>query len=111
MNWNKLTSIEQLDSIDAESEHNRILLFKHSTRCSISATALNRLERNWQSEDSQKLKPYYLDLLNHRDVSNAIAARYGVIHESPQALVIQNGRCIYVSTHTDITYSDLLSIN
>jgi len=110
MNWNALTSLEQLNQVDTDSQTMKVLLFKHSTRCSISNTVLNRLERNWQPEDSKKLKPYCLDLLNHRDVSNAIAARYGVTHESPQTLVIQNGRCIHTASHTEITYSDLLSL-
>ena len=110
MNWNKLTDISELDHINNLSREGKVLLFKHSTRCSISSSALNRLERNWKDEDSEKLNPFYLDLLNHRDVSNAIAEIYGVEHQSPQVLVIKDAKCIYTETHYGISYEDLISI-
>src|ERR1700756_2193887 len=105
MNWNKLENISQLAFIDEESLNKKVLIFKHSTRCSISSAALNRLERNWKEDNSHKIKPYYLDLLNHRDISNEIAARYKVIHQSPQVLIIYNGNCIYHASQFDITYN------
>lgn len=108
MNWNALENISQLDTIDAESTGQKIMLFKHSTRCSISSASLNRVERNWQSGDAARLKPYYLDLIRHRDVSDAIAARYEVDHESPQVLVIENGKCIYHASHYDIRYDEIM---
>ncbi len=109
MNWKPLTSIEQLETIiNTESQHEAILLFKHSTTCSISNTALNRVERNWKDSDNAMLTPYYLDLLNHRDVSNAIAALTGVEHQSPQALIIKNGVCTYSATHSAIRYDELM---
>ena len=64
MNWNKLIDISELENINNLSNVHKVLVFKHSTRCSISSSALNRLERNWKDEDSEKLSPYYLDLLN-----------------------------------------------
>jgi bacillithiol system protein YtxJ len=64
MNWNKLEDISDIDKINNLSKEHKVLLFKHSTRCSISSSALNRLERNWKDEDSEKLNPFYLDLLN-----------------------------------------------
>lgn len=111
MNWNQLQSVEQLNLINSESQTQPILLFKHSTRCSISSTALSRLERKWQDSDSQKLKPYYLDLLQHREVSNAIANNYGVEHQSPQVLVISKGKCVYSATHLEIFYEELFMHN
>jgi bacillithiol system protein YtxJ len=92
MNWINITDLSDLDRIKNESFEHNVLLFKHSTSCSISLTALNRLERNWKEEDSEKLNPFYLDLLNHRDVSNAIAEIYGIEHQSPQVLVIKDGK-------------------
>lgn len=109
MNWNTLNTTEELNKIDELSATQPVLLFKHSTRCSISSTALNRLERNWKDTDSQRLAPYYLDLIAYRDVSNAIAARYGVEHQSPQAIVVVNGKAVYSATHFDIVYDDLLN--
>jgi len=110
MNWKNLTDISELEEINNLSKEQKILLFKHSTRCSISSSALDRLERNWKEEDSEKLIPYFLDLLNHRDISNAIADRYAVEHQSPQVLVIQDGKCVYSETHYGISYEDLMSI-
>jgi hypothetical protein len=108
MNWINITDLTELDRIKSESFKHNVLLFKHSTSCSISLTALNRLERNWKEEDSEKLNPFYLDLLNHRDVSNAIAEIYGIEHQSPQVLVIKDGKCIYTETHYGISYEDLM---
>ena len=110
MNWNKLEDISDIDKINNLSKEHKVLLFKHSTRCSISSSALNRLERNWKDEDSEKLRPYYLDLLKHRNVSNAIAELYAIEHQSPQVLVIKDGKCIYTETHYGISYEDLTSI-
>ncbi|MBL7921565.1 MAG: bacillithiol system redox-active protein YtxJ [Bacteroidia bacterium] len=108
MKWNELNDINQLAIIDRESTSQKILILKHSTRCSISGAALARLERKWKDENNETLKPYYLDLLANRDISNAIAERYNVVHESPQALVISNGKCIFSQTHMEINADDLV---
>ena len=109
MNWNTLNSVSQLDQIDTESKEHPVLIYKHSTRCGICTAALSRLERKWQGSDNERLKPYYLDLLQHRNVSNEIASRYSVHHESPQVLVIRNGKCVYSQTHMQISYDELMS--
>ena len=108
MNWNKLTQAEQLHKIDEESQQEKIFIFKHSSRCNISSAALNRIERKWNSEDHKVVKPYFLDLINYRNLSNEIAAKYNVQHESPQVLIIQNGKCSFTHSHFDITYDDLM---
>lgn len=109
MNWIRLNAPAQLEEIDAASRKKPVLIFKHSTRCNISAAALSRLERAWTAIDDAEQTTYYLDLLAHRDISNAIAERYGVEHESPQALVIRDGRCAHVAAHFGITYADTLA--
>src|ERR1035437_968453 len=110
MNWNKPECADQLKTIDEESKIKKILIFKHSTRCFISSTALDRLERSWKEADSQKIKPYYLDLLAHRDISNEISSRYKIIHQSPQVLIIENGICIYHASHLDINYNEIMQL-
>lgn len=85
------------------------MIFKHSTRCSISRAALGRLERAWTTADDAAHHVYFLDLLRYRPLSNAIADHYGIEHESPQALVIKDGKCVDVSTHFGITYTDVLT--
>ena len=108
MNWNKLENINQLKTIDEESKVIKVLIVKHSTRCSISSTVLNRIERNWEETDSQKIKPYYLDLLAHRNISNEISSHYKILHQSPQVLIIDNGICIYHASHLDINYDEIM---
>lgn len=107
MNWKELESIDQLMQLDVESEKMPIVIFKHSTRCSISDAAISRFDRDWTREDSEKMTPYYLDLIAHRNVSNAIAERYGIVHESPQVLIIKNGKCVYDESHMNIRVSDI----
>ena len=109
MQWIPLTSLGQLDEIDEASTQKPVLIFKHSTRCNISSAALNRLERAWTPADKTAHSTYLLDLLAHRTLSNAIAERYGVEHESPQALVIRDGKCTRSATHFSITYADTLA--
>jgi bacillithiol system protein YtxJ len=109
MLWNKLTDISQLQDLKEESNQNAIGIFKHSTRCSISATALDRLERNWpKAEIPEGLKMYYLDLIAHRDISNQIAVDFGVEHESPQFILIKNGEATYHESHYGINLSEIL---
>lgn len=105
MNWNKLTTDDQLDLIKEESNRNPVLIFKHSTSCSISHMALSRMERNWN--DHLGVKPYYLDLLAYKPISNKIEAVFGVEHESPQVLLIRNGTCIYDASHMAISFAGL----
>ena len=83
------------------------MILKHSTTCSISGTALNRLERNWKQEKVGELKPYYLDLLRNRTLSAQIASTFDIEHESPQVLLIKDGVCTYSATHFDISFAEL----
>lgn len=106
--WNALNSPEQLLSIEQESHSLPVLIFKHSTRCSISDAALSRIERNWQGAYAEKMKPYYLDLIAYRSLSNEIAQRFNVEHQSPQVLLIKNGKCVYHASHFDIQLTEIL---
>jgi bacillithiol system protein YtxJ len=106
MNWIPLSTKEQLAEIQTISEQQPVLIFKHSTRCSISATALNRLERAWKEDEmATKVKPYYLDLLSFRPLSTEIASSYNITHQSPQVLLIYRGECVYDTSHLDISYN------
>lgn len=108
ISWTPLTQMGQLEEIWSKSHHTPCIILKHSTRCSISAMAKMRLEADWDF-DPDSCMAYYLDLLNYRDISNAIAERTGVYHESPQLLLIRNGACTYEASHLDITVSELKS--
>jgi bacillithiol system protein YtxJ len=106
MKWKQLISVKQLDEIVTRSKETPVLIFKHSTRCSISSMARFRLEDDWDFPVSE-LEPYYLDLIAHRDISQAIADRFSIHHESPQVLLIRNGECTYDASHLDISVSEL----
>lgn len=101
LNWNALTQITQLDSIVEESASTPVVIFKHSTRCSISRMALKNFEREYNLDKSEAT-PYFLDLLEHRDISNEIAQKFQVIHQSPQLLLIKNGKSVYDASHSEI---------
>ena len=109
MNWKALQTKEQLTELLEESVNSKILIFKHSTRCSISRTTLDRLERNWK-EELPNTKSYFLDLLSFRELSNTIAEYFNVEHQSPQVLVISAGKSIYDRSHFDIEYSQLKAV-
>ena len=106
MNWTKLTNATQLDQIKAESADQPVLIFKHSTSCSISTMALSRMERNWS--EAAGIKPYYLDLLANRSLSGQIATAFQVNHQSPQVLLIQDGKCVYDASHMGISFQALM---
>lgn len=108
MIWNNLTEELQLEEIKQLSEHKPVLIFKHSTRCSISSTAKDKLERNWKAEHDDKIQPYYLDLIKFRSISNKIAADFGVEHQSPQALLIKGGKSIFTASHMAININELV---
>ena len=101
VNWIDLTEVEQLETIKEESKHIPVLIYKHSTRCSISIMAKNELDKHWEIP-AEEMKCYYLDLLNHRTVSNQISEMFGVVHQSPQVLIIKNGICVYHASHASI---------
>ena len=106
--WNPLTEIKQLDEIVEESNTIAVFIFKHSTRCSISRMALKNFEREYALNPSDA-KLYFLDLLEHRDISNEISTKFNVVHQSPQLLLIKKGHCLYHVSHSDIDATDLLS--
>lgn len=110
MNWHPLTSEEQLNVVIEESKSTPVAIFKHSTSCSISSTAKSRLERQWAGAGLDHVKPYYLDLLRYRPVSNEIAEVFQVQHESPQLLLIQDGMCTYDASHLGINLDALKKI-
>ncbi len=104
MKWIPLTSIEQLDMIKEKSTVTPQVIFKHSTRCSISSMALNRLERETAPENADF---YFLDLIQNRHLSNAVADIFDVHHESPQILLIRNTACIYDESHQGINMQEI----
>lgn len=105
MNWIPLNTEAQLQEIKELSKTKPVVIFKHSTRCSISTMAKGRLDRATQPDG---VDFYYLDLLAFRPISNRIAEEFSVPHESPQLLLIKNAECTYEETHNGIDMDDLI---
>lgn len=106
MNWIHLSSEEHLNELKEKSNTRPQVIFKHSTRCSISSMAKSRLERSAQPED---LDFYYLDLIKYRNISNKISTDFSVYHESPQVLILMNGECIYDESHSGIDMGEIIT--
>ncbi len=107
MNWIALESADQLNEIKNNEGYS--LIFKHSTRCSISMMAKRRFELDW--EDLPEDMPlYFLDLIKYRDLSGMVAQLFDVYHESPQLLLIKDGECVLDQSHGAISVEEALSV-
>ena len=98
--WRQLTDLGQLNEIIDLSTEKPVIIFKHSTRCSISRMVLKQFENEFDLQD--KVIPYFLDLLEFRNVSNEIASRFGVMHQSPQIILVKDGKAVYNASHESI---------
>jgi bacillithiol system protein YtxJ len=99
--WTNIDTVEQLHEVLEATGEKPALLFKHSTRCSISAMALNSFEREWSTEN-ERCQLYFVDLIRNRDVSNEIATKTGVQHQSPQAILWNGNQVMYHASHSGI---------
>ena len=106
--WIPLVELDQIEAIQADSYSRPQLIYKHSTTCGISSMVLNMFSRSYDfSEEQADL--YFLDLHRHRTLSNEVAGRLGVRHESPQLIVVGKGEVIVHRSHGGITDLDLHS--
>lgn len=103
--WRPLSDFGQLNEIINLSTEKPVIIFKHSTRCSISRMVMKQFENEFDLQD--KVIPYFLDLLEYRNVSNEIASRFGVMHQSPQIILVKDGKAVYNASHESIDISKL----
>ena len=106
IHWSPLASIEAVEALRQRSAEAPCVIFKHSTRCNISAIAKYRLEDDWDFGEGD-LHAYLLDLISHRSLSAYVAEAFSVYHESPQVLLIVGGECVYDASHLDISVAEL----
>jgi bacillithiol system protein YtxJ len=104
MDWKVLREENEIEEIIKRSQTKAQVIFKHSTRCSISSVAKGRLDR---AKVPQGADFYYLDLISYRSLSNKISQVFNVHHESPQILVIRDGVCVYDESHMAINMGDI----
>ena len=104
MNWKIITEEDQIEAIREQSNERPQIIFKHSTRCSISSVAKSRLDK---AAEPEGMDFHYLDLIRYRSISNKISQDFDVHHESPQILLIKNGECIYDESHLSISIDEV----
>ena len=104
--WKYLESMEDLDNAEKSSDEKIVVLFKHSTRCSISRFVLKQFENTYDIPED-KMEIYFLDLIEYRPISNEIAERFEVTHQSPQMIVLKDGKAIFNSSHESIDAKEL----
>ena len=107
MQWTHITDLSQISQIKLQEGYS--LIFKHSTRCSVSLMAKRRFEMDW-SVIPEHTSLYFLDLISHRNISAEIADTFQVQHESPQILLIKNGDCILDASHSDISAEEVAEV-
>lgn len=106
--WKRLESLEQLEQAIKSSNDRPVAIFKHSTSCSRSAHAKFRLTQA-ADEMNEHMAFYYLDLLRYREISNAIAQMLGLVHQSPQLIVISKEEVRYHASHESISASKAMA--
>ena len=99
--WKALTQIEQLEQIVEDSKHKPIAIFKHSTRCGTSRIVLKQFEKSFNL-DTDSMDLYFLDLLTYREISNEVARKFEMLHQSPQLLIIKNGKVVASASHYEV---------
>jgi len=98
MNWERLNSIKELEVLIEKSTETPQLIFKHSSRCSISSMAFNRLKSGLPA-----IGLHIVDVISNREISNLVAQKFDITHQSPQILIIYNQACIFDTSHFNIS--------
>ena len=107
MQWNYITDLDQIN--DIKNQEGYSLIFKHSTRCSVSMMAKRRFEMDWEAIPKET-SLYFLDLIAHKPISAQIAETFQVQHESPQILLIKDGDCVLDASHSDISAEEVAEV-
>ena len=107
MNWFSKDINKDWTSLSEPEQLSGLIIYKHSSRCGLSTMTENKLEEGWDLL-KPKVKLYFLDLIRNREVSNSVAERFNVRHQSPQILIIKNGICVYNSSHYEINVETIL---
>lgn len=105
--WNVLEDISDVDEVLQKSKERPQLLYKHSNRCGTCMFAKSEIEK--RSEDiEERADMHFIDVINSREVSNYLAEKLNLRHESPQAILLANGKVIWHNSHSAIKSTKIL---
>ncbi len=104
--WKVLKDEGQIEEIIADSVDKPVVIFKHSISCGLSSMVKFQLETSCVF-DKLDFDFYYLDLITNRPISNKVANQFGIRHQSPQILIIRNGKVVFDMSHHQIQGSTL----
>jgi bacillithiol system protein YtxJ len=102
-----LNDVQSLDAAIAESADRPVLLFKHSRYCGVSCEALDELQSHIDAQGEGTVAYRMITVQTHRPVSDAVAQRLGLRHETPQAILLRDGKVIWNASHFRITAAQL----
>ena len=108
MEWNPLQTEAELDALIQQSNISPCLIYKHSSRCSLSYVARSRLES--RAKDLTGISLYLIDLIKNRNISNLVAEKLYVHHESPQIILVEKEECILDNSHLGIRVDEILEV-
>lgn len=108
--WIDLNEMKQLDKLEEVSETKTVAILKHSTRCGVSRMVLRMFESDYDLASDEPVELYFLDLITHREISNEIASRFNVKHESPQLIVLKDREVVHHSSHQSISANKLKTL-
>ena len=103
--WRHIEAVGQLNEILVASSDVPQLIYKHSTRCGVSSIVRKQLDGAWAHEG--KIMPWHLDLIAFRNISNEIADKFGIQHQSPQIIVLVDGQAVMHVSHSPLSSQDL----
>ena len=88
----EIDDVESLDRFIFEAGETPAIVFKHSNTCGVSARVYREI--------SQVTRPVGIVIVQHaRDVSDEIARRFGIQHETPQAIIVCGARVLWSASH------------
>lgn len=99
----KVDTLEQFEQI--LNQNSKFFLLKHSLTCPISQAAYQEYSKF--TEEHTEIPAYFLAVQEARALSNEIAERYQIKHESPQAILFSNQKPTWNTSHWKITKSSL----
>ena len=102
-----LRAAHELEQVLNDSHDRLVLLFKHSYTCGVSAEALDELRAHIDESSPEHVKYAIVTVQTHREISNTIAQRLGVRHETPQAILVRGGRAVWAASHFRVSAAEL----